>query len=149
MAFGHMKLTKKTTTRKGGRPSFKPTAEQRELVKQLAGLGTRHEDVCLFIKRADGKPICRVTLTKYFAEELSTGKAEANAKVSNSLFKMATQDGNVAAAIFWLKTQAGWRETPAAVELTGKDGAPLHPVADAAVPVKDYKAAMREVLSEF
>lgn len=142
-----MKLTKKTA--RDGRPPFVPTDAQRELVKQLAGLGTRFDDVCLFIKNGDGKPIGRVTLSKYFADELATGKAEANAKVANSLFKMATQDGIVAAAIFWLKTQAGWRETPAAVELTGKDGAPLHPAPADAVAVEDYKAAMREVLKEF
>jgi hypothetical protein len=36
------------------------------------------------------------------------------------LFKNA-KDGNVAAQIFWLKTQAGWKEKNYH-ELTGKDG---------------------------
>ena len=35
---------------------------------------------------------------------------EANAKVAQSLFQMATQGKNVAAAIFWMKARAGWRE---------------------------------------
>jgi len=35
---------------------------------------------------------------------------EANAKVAQSLFQMATQGKNVAAAIFWMKACAGWRE---------------------------------------
>ena len=145
-----MKLTTKSATRnKGGRPSFKPTAEQRELVKQLAGLGTKHPDICLFVKKADGAPVSHITLGKYFAEELVMGKAEANAKVANSLFKSATQEGSVQAQMFWLRTQARWKDEPAAVELTGKDGAPLHPAPADAVAVEDYKAAMREVLSEF
>ena len=36
------------------------------------------------------------------------------------MFKSA-KDGNITAQIFWLKTQAGWRETNYH-ELTGKDG---------------------------
>lgn len=144
-----MKLTKKTVARERGRPSFRPTDEQRELAKQLAGLGTRHEDVCLFIKKADGKPISHVTLHKYFGDELAVGKAEANAKVSNSLFKSATQEGSVAAQMFWLKTQARWKEEAAAVEITGKDGVPLHPAVEPAVSVEEYKAALRDVMNEF
>ena len=31
-------------------------------------------------------------------------------KVAQSLFQMATQGKNVAAAIFWMKARAGWRE---------------------------------------
>jgi hypothetical protein len=33
-------------------------------------------------------------------------------------------DGNTSAAMFYLKTQAGWRET-SVQEITGKDGATL------------------------
>ena len=35
---------------------------------------------------------------------------EANLKVAQSLFQMATNGKNVAAAIFWMKARAGWRE---------------------------------------
>jgi hypothetical protein len=48
--------------------------------------------------------------------------------VAQSLFNMATQGNNVAAAIFWMKARAGWREKHD-LELTGKDGAPLVPPA--------------------
>lgn len=51
--------------------------------------------------------------------ELGVGKARANAQVVNSLFRMATSGGNVAAAIFWMKAQAGWRETPLQTPLDG------------------------------
>jgi len=39
---------------------------------------------------------------------------------------MATTGKNVAAAIFWMKARAGWREKQA-VEVTGPDGQPLAP----------------------
>jgi hypothetical protein len=50
------------------------------------------------------------TLQDHFGEELDRGSIEATAKVAQSLFNMATQGNNVAAAIFWMKARAGWRE---------------------------------------
>ena len=51
---------------------------------------------------------------------LDRGALEANAKVAQSLFQMATQGQNVAAAIFWMKVRGGWSEKlrpdPAGVE---------------------------------
>ena len=54
------------------------------------------------------------TLRKHYREELDTGQIKATAKVAESLFRKATSDGSqsVTAAIFWLKTRGGWRETP-------------------------------------
>ena len=54
------------------------------------------------------------TLRKHYREELDTGQIKATAKVAESLFRKATGDGSqsVTAAIFWLKTRGGWRETP-------------------------------------
>jgi len=42
--------------------------------------------------------------------ELDRGGTEATAKVAQSLFRMATEGNNVAAAIFWMKARAGWSE---------------------------------------
>ena len=54
------------------------------------------------------------TLRKHYRDELDTGQIKATAKVAESLFRKATGDGSqsVTAAIFWLKTRGGWRETP-------------------------------------
>ena len=38
-------------------------------------------------------------------------RAEANAQVKGFLFQ-AAKKGNVTAIIFWLKTRAGWKESP-------------------------------------
>jgi hypothetical protein len=52
------------------------------------------------------------TLRKHFRDELDTGHIKASAKVAGNLYRIATGSGceAVAAAIFWLKVRAGWRE---------------------------------------
>lgn len=83
---------------------YEPTPDQRRTVKTMAGFGIPHTDIAPFIG------IDTKTLRKHFREELDRGMTEANAKVAQSLFLMATQGKNVAAAIFWMKARAGWRE---------------------------------------
>jgi 5,10-methylene-tetrahydrofolate dehydrogenase/methenyl tetrahydrofolate cyclohydrolase len=83
---------------------YEPTPDQRRTVKTMAGFGVPHLDIATFLG-IDAK-----TLRKHFREELDRGTTEANAKVAQSLFQMATQGKNVAAAIFWMKARAGWRE---------------------------------------
>ena len=97
------------------RQAFRPTPEQRELVRTLAGVGTRAPDICLLIKDAAGKPIGEKTLRKYFRAELDEGTVQATAKVARTLFGFATDPKGgmkaVTASIFWMKTRAGWKET--------------------------------------
>ncbi|CAH0242809.1 hypothetical protein [Roseomonas sp. CECT 9278] len=83
---------------------YDPTPDQRRTVKTMAGFGIPQEDIATFLG-IDAK-----TLRKHFREELDRGVTEANAKVAQSLFQMATQGKNVAAAIFWMRARAGWRE---------------------------------------
>ena len=83
---------------------FEPTAEQRRLARAMAGLGLPQEQIALLLE-VDPK-----TLRKHFRDDLDRGMAEANVKIAQSLFNMATTGGSVAAAIFWMKARAGWRE---------------------------------------
>jgi hypothetical protein len=57
---------------------------------------------------------------------------KANACVAESLYRKAVGEGReaVTAAIFWLKTRAGWKET-STPEFTGKDRQPLSVVLSA------------------
>ena len=87
-------------------PSLEPTDEQRRLVRALAGFGVPQDDIA---KHLDIDP---KTLRKHFRPDIDRGALEANAKVAQSLFQMATQGGNVAAAIFWMKVRGGWSEKP-------------------------------------
>jgi hypothetical protein len=49
------------------------------------------------------------TLRKYYRDELDLAKAKANATIGGALFNQA-KSGDTSAMIFWMKTQAGWRE---------------------------------------
>jgi hypothetical protein len=85
-------------------PKFEPTDEQRKLVKMMSGFGIPQNDIALHLE------IDPTTLRKHFRRELDRGMIEANVKVAQSLFQMATTGKNVAAAIFWMKARAQWRE---------------------------------------
>jgi hypothetical protein len=61
------------------------------------------------------------TLRKCYREELDLGETKANAQVAGFLFT-AAKSGNVTAMIFWLKTRARWKETPAELKHSGAVG---------------------------
>lgn len=109
------------------RPCFQPTDEQRRYVEQFAAFGIPIEQMVHLVTGSNGKRISENTLRKYFRNELETGTVKANAKIARTLFEKASA-GDTASMIFWLKTRARWRES-SAVEVTGKDGAPLERIA--------------------
>ena len=79
--------------------SFEPTEEQRKTVRAMSGFGIPQDDIATLLE-IDAK-----TLRKHFRRELDRGMVEATAKVARSLFLMATQGKNVAAAMFWMKAR--------------------------------------------
>lgn len=93
-----------------GRTAYKPTQKDRDQVKMLSGMGIAGADIAALIG------ISEPTMRKYFRNELETGYIQANAQVAQSLFKQATDKDkpNVIAAIFWMKTRAGWKEQQSA-----------------------------------
>lgn len=97
-----------------------PTDEQRRTIRAMAAFGVPQDAIAVHFS-LDPK-----TLRKHFRSELDRGSVEANVKVAQSLFNMATAGNNVAAAIFWMKARAGWREKND-LEITGKDGKELAP----------------------
>ena len=107
-----------------GRATFKPTDAQRKTVEQLSACGIRIDEMPVFIVTEKGVPISAPTLKKYFRKEIQYGRLKANYKVANALYKNATEENNITAQIFWLKTQAGWKEAQR-VEHSGIDGAPI------------------------
>lgn len=98
------------------RKPYEPTEAQRKQVLAMSAYGVPESDIALVVG-IDAK-----TLRKHFRSELDRGHVEANAKVAESLFRKATSDGSqsVTAAIFWLKTRAGWKETAQAIEHSGR-----------------------------
>ncbi len=102
------------------RPSHRPDPALRRQVEALAGYGVPEIDIARVI-RVDPK-----TLRKHYRDELDDGHVKANAKVAENLYRKATGEGReaVTAAIFWLKTRAGWKET-SIHEVGGADGRPV------------------------
>jgi hypothetical protein len=88
---------------RGPKP-WKPTDEERKRVRLYAGLGLTHEQIGHLI----GK--CRDVIERECREELDKGQAETLAKVAGGLVQRALA-GDTTSAIFYLKTQGGWRET--------------------------------------
>jgi hypothetical protein len=92
------------------RNPHQPTPETRRQVLTMTGLGIIQVDIGTMLA------IDLKTLRKYYRRELDTGAIEANSRVASSLYTMATTDKVVAAAIFWMKARAGWKDhdpTPA------------------------------------
>ena len=100
-----------------GRPPHKPTQADRDTAKRLSALGVPHEDIATRLK------ISADTLVKYYQEELDEGRIDANDAIAGTLFSQAKK-GNTAAAIFWLKTRARWKETQVN-EVTGANNGPI------------------------
>lgn len=130
-----------------GRPKFKPTPEQIAAVQVLTACGFTQADIAAqVIDPTTGLGISEKTLRARMREALDTGKAGANALVARSLFKKATGNGpqSVQAAIFWLKTQAGWKEPAQGVELSAPGGGPIQMQA---APVDLSKLSTEELLA--
>src|SRR6266849_1664292 len=87
------------------RPRFIPTEEQRRSVKSLSAYGIKQEDIATELGLRSPK-----TLRKHFSQEIKRRAIQANTRVGQTLYKMATSGKHPAATIFWLKTRAGWRD---------------------------------------
>ncbi len=91
-----------------GQPPHAPTSQQRKMVESMSAYGIPQDDISKVIG------ISIDTLAKHYREELDTATAKANAKVAETLYRQATNADNprsATAAIFWLKTRGGWKET--------------------------------------
>ena len=101
-------MTDAPKNRGPGQPPHAPTSQQRKMVESMSAYGIPQDDISKVIG------ISIDTLAKHYREELDTATAKANAKVAETLYKQATNVDNprsATAAIFWLKTRGGWKET--------------------------------------
>jgi len=97
-----------------GRRAHAPEPAGRRQVEALAAYGVPETDIARVVG-IDPK-----TLRKHYRDELDLGATKATAKVAEFLFRKATTEGHqcVTAAIFWMKTRGGWRETPQTHDIT-------------------------------
>ena len=108
-----------TKKNKGGRPRKRLTKAQVEEVETLSAVLSVEQIGAYF---GLGKPTFYEIMTRHpeVFERYQRGKARAVGSVAKNLI-MQAREGNTTAAIFYLKTQAGWKETTRQ-ELTGADG---------------------------
>lgn len=106
----------------GGRPPVVFDEAQTAQVEALAAVLSKGQ-------MADFFGISETTLREIenrqpeVSDAYKRGKAKAIGNVAKNLINQA-QAGNISAAIFYLKTQAGWKETQVN-EHTGVDGGPI------------------------
>ncbi|MBS0640902.1 MAG: hypothetical protein JSS43_13575 [Proteobacteria bacterium] len=122
---------------------FIPTPEQRRTARAMAAYGIPQIEIAAVIGISDR------TLRKAFREELDRAATEANAKVAEVCFRMATSGKVPAATFFWLKTRAGWREVNR-FEHTGGQGGPIQVAAleDSRKPIAEFMAEFLEERSD-
>lgn len=100
----------KVAKRKLGRPKKNIEDKDLRIVEDMAGRGARLDAIATVIG------ISSSTLDRWLQREdiraaYDKGRAIATDHVAQSLYNQAI-GGNVAAAIFWLKAQAGWTDKP-------------------------------------
>lgn len=90
-----------------GPPPHTPTPESVRVVRVMTASGARQELIAAEIG-IDVK-----TLRKYYRATMKTAKGDCIAEQTENLYQKALGNSKSAAAlqIFYLKTQAGWKET--------------------------------------
>lgn len=106
--------SKSRYVKKGGNGGARPGAGakgytftdiERAQVEKMAGLGVPLHQIGSLIREGIDKD----TVIKHFRKELDNGKAKINSKIGLSLYQQAMA-GNTSAAIWWTKSQMGWRD---------------------------------------
>ena len=90
------------------KPSYKPTDAERGQVKTMVVSGVTQVTIAACMNKGQGIDV--KTLRKYYKHELDTAKAMAVANLGKKLYERALAGGTTE-AIFYLKTQGGWKET--------------------------------------
>ena len=102
-----------------GRPAKTLTDDQRAQVEALAAYLTQ-EQIADYFGIARNTFIAIMEREPDISERYKRGKAKAIGAVAQGLIQQA-RNGDKVAAMFYLKTQAGWRETNQ-VDHTSSDG---------------------------
>ncbi len=96
-------------------------------VESLAANGLTQEQIAAALGISESTLTKRKKENTDFADAIKRGKAKGIALVTNKLME-SIKGGNMTAMIFFLKTQAGWKETNIQ-EHTGANGKDLIPSA--------------------
>jgi len=95
----------KKSVSKRGHPKVHP-----KKVERLAARGLTQEQICAALGICVDTMIRRKRESSELVEAINRGQAAGIATVANALFEQATKGKNTAAAIFYLKNRAGWKD---------------------------------------
>jgi len=84
-------------------PAYEPNEKDRQLVLELARDGVNQKDIAFIIGTTDK------TLRKYYGDDMRRVRIDCVRKAGKTLYEQGL-GGNMAALIFYLKSQGGWRE---------------------------------------
>jgi len=79
-------------------------------IEIMAGLGLTLDEIALILNISPRTLDRRIADNENVAIAYKTGRAKAKMKVTGKLFEQI-EKGKIAAILFYLKTQCGWRET--------------------------------------
>jgi hypothetical protein len=113
--------TQPSPPKKRGRPTFKPTKEERERVLHMGKMGIRHQQI------ATAFGVDTKTLRKHFRRELANAAAQANLVVVEKIYELAT-GGNLTAAIFWAKSRCDFRTSGPTLDETAPSPSETNPL---------------------
>jgi hypothetical protein len=88
---------------------WEPSEEELKKIESLAARGMEQQDIALCLGIHPGTLSMKKAVIGELDEAIKRGKAKGIARVTNALLKNV-DIGNVTAQIFYLKTQAKWRE---------------------------------------
>lgn len=94
-----------------GRPLIQVEQKDLRIVEEMAGRGATLDAIARVIGISPST-LDRWLVRDEVREAYEKGRAIATDQVASALFDLATLDRNVAAVIFWLKAQAGWKDKP-------------------------------------
>lgn len=87
-----------------------PNRKDRTQVETLSGMGASAEFIASHLN------ITLAQLEEHYPHQLKHGPEEANLRVAQTLFDMATSGEHPQATVAWLKMRAGWSDTFKQVE---------------------------------
>ena len=90
--------------KKGDIQTHTPTKDSREVVEFLAAAGLNETQIGYVLG------VGKSCVSRRYRDEINRGLPKSIAKMAQSLYKQGIE-GNVGAAIFWLKSRGGWRES--------------------------------------
>ena len=95
---------------KGGRQKTELNEAQIKEIETLAAV-LNQDQIADYLSIPSRTLRAIISRDEHVSAAYKKGRARAIGKVSQSLLRSATE-GNTTAQIFYLKTQAGWKETP-------------------------------------